>query len=208
MGFLTAKGRWSGNSVKEKGLSMDDGRDMVNGGEAFGFVTSNVASNGMDVHIPKESVSILNERFNNIIYEFFQDMHFFKFGSKEGIKAMLKSSSWLIHNVPLILKQWTSDANIIKADVWNIPVSVKFHDVPITAFTEDQLSAITSKLDSPLMLDSYTAAMCTDSWGRASYDRAIIKLKVDNDFRDTIIVVVPKYSHEGFTTSTIRVIYE
>nr|GEV74976.1 hypothetical protein [Tanacetum cinerariifolium] len=158
-----AKGRWSGNSVKEKGLSMDDGHDVGNGGEAFGFITSNVASNGMDVHIPKESVSVLNERFNNIVYEFFQDMHFFKFGSKEGIEAMLESSSWLIHNVPLILKQWTSDANIIKADVWNILVSVKFHDVPITAFTEDQLSAIASKLDSPLMLDSYTAAMCTDS---------------------------------------------
>ncbi|GKG03366.1 hypothetical protein Tco_0311002, partial [Tanacetum coccineum] len=42
MGFLTAKGRGSGNSMKEKGLSMDDGLDVGNGGEAFGSFTSNI----------------------------------------------------------------------------------------------------------------------------------------------------------------------
>ncbi|GKA68994.1 hypothetical protein Tco_0775058 [Tanacetum coccineum] len=56
------------------------------------------------------------------------------------------------------------------------------------------------------MLDSYNATMCTDSWGRVSYARAMIELKVDIDLRDTI--VVPKFSGEGFTTSTIHVEYE
>nr|GEX78585.1 hypothetical protein [Tanacetum cinerariifolium] len=198
---MIAKGRGSGNSVKEKGLSMDDGHDVGNGGEAFGFVTSNVgnspsrvASNGVDVHVPKESVSVLNEQFNNTVYGFFLDMHFFKFGYKEGMEAMLESGSWLIHNVPLILKQWIPDVNIMKEDVWNIPIWVKFHDVPITAFIKDRLSAIASKLDSPSMLDSYTAAM--------------IELKIDVDLRDTIVVDVPKCSREGFTMSTIRVIYK
>nr|GEU44276.1 hypothetical protein [Tanacetum cinerariifolium] len=79
-------GRWSGNSVKEKGLFMDDGLDVGNGSEASGFVTSNM--------------------------------------------------------------------------------------------------------------------------GRASYARAMNELKVDVDLRDTNVVVVPKFSGEGFTTSTIRVEYE
>ncbi|GJU58395.1 hypothetical protein Tco_1236161 [Tanacetum coccineum] len=74
--------------------------------------------------------------------------------------------------------------------------------------SEDALSVIATKLDSPLMLDSYTATIYTDSWGRASYARAIIELKANVDLRDTIVVVVTKFSGEGFTTSTIRIEYD
>nr|GEV32707.1 hypothetical protein [Tanacetum cinerariifolium] len=184
-GFLIGKGRGSGNSVKEKGPPIDDGLDVGNSGEASGSVTSNIGNspsppdnvpnsisfatkvkrntsqktvnfqtfltptgNGVDVHVPKESVSVVNERLNNTVYGFFlgkratylvvenyvkntwgkfglvksmmiKGTHFFKFGSKEEMEAMLESGSWL--------------------------------------------SAIATKLGSPLMLDSYTAAMCIDS---------------------------------------------
>ncbi|GKA80457.1 hypothetical protein Tco_0787053, partial [Tanacetum coccineum] len=69
-----------------------------------------------------------------------------------------------------------------------------FHDVPITAFIEDGLSAIATKLGSPFMLDSYTAAMCNDSYSRASYAKAMIQLNADVDLRDTIVVSVPKFT--------------
>ncbi|GJV70250.1 RNA-directed DNA polymerase, eukaryota [Tanacetum coccineum] len=100
------------------------------------------------------------------------------------------------------------DVNIMKEDVDNIHVWVRFHDVPITSFTEDGLSAIATKLGNPLMLNSYTTAMCTDSWGRASFARAMIELKADVEFRDTIVVFVPIFSGERFNTSSIRVEYE
>ncbi|GJT54729.1 ribonuclease H-like domain-containing protein [Tanacetum coccineum] len=90
-----------------------------------------------------------------------KDMFFFKFRSKEGMEAMLENGLWLIYNVPLILKQWTPDVNIMKEDVCNIPVWVKFHDVPKTGFTED----------------------------RSSYARAMVELKADVELRDTIVVV-------------------
>ncbi|GKC06356.1 retrotransposon protein, putative, ty1-copia subclass [Tanacetum coccineum] len=244
--FLTAKGRGSGNFVKEKGPSMDDGLDVGNGGEASGSVTSNVgnspsltsnvpnsisfatkvkgnmsqktvnfrpfftpASNGVDVLVPKESVSVVNERLNNTVYGFFLGKGVaYLFGSKEGMEAMLESGPWLIRNVSLILKRWTPNANIMKEDVCNIHVWVKFHDVPINAFTEDGLSAIATKLGRALMLDYYMNAMFTDSWGRASYVRSTIELKVDLDLRDTIVVGIPKFIGEGFTTSTIHFEYE
>nr|GEU89877.1 hypothetical protein [Tanacetum cinerariifolium] len=59
----------------------------------------------------------------------------------------------------------------------------------VTSNVEDGLSAIATKFGSPWMLYSYTAAMCIDS-------RAMIELKVKVDLRDTIGVVVPKYSCE------------
>ncbi|GKD31810.1 zinc knuckle CX2CX4HX4C containing protein, partial [Tanacetum coccineum] len=100
------------------------------------------------------------------------------------------------------------DANIMMEDVCYIPVWVKFHDIPITVFTDDGLSSIATKLRKPLMLDSNTAAICTNSWVRASYARAMVELRADVELKDIIMVVVPKFVGEGYNMRTIIVEYE
>ncbi|GJX98932.1 RNA-directed DNA polymerase, eukaryota, reverse transcriptase zinc-binding domain protein [Tanacetum coccineum] len=70
------------------------------------------------------------------------------------------------------------------------------------------LSAIAAKLDTPMMLDSYTSAMFMDSWGRSSYARAMVELRADVELKDTLLVDVPKFVSETYTMSTIRVEYE
>ncbi|GKA86243.1 hypothetical protein Tco_0807954 [Tanacetum coccineum] len=57
----------------------------------------------------------------------------------------------------------------------------------------ENYSVIATKLNKPLMLDSYTAAMCTDSWSRASYARAMVKLQAEVELEDTIVVAVSKF---------------
>nr|GFC89716.1 hypothetical protein [Tanacetum cinerariifolium] len=54
------------------------------------------------------------------------------FSFKDDMDAMIENDSWLIHNVPLVLKKWTPDANIVKEDVCNISILVKFYDISIT----------------------------------------------------------------------------
>ena len=61
--------------------------------------------------------------------------------------VMLENGPWLIRNVPLILKKSSPNANLSKEVLSNVPVWIKFHDVPLIAFTKDGLSAIASKLD-------------------------------------------------------------
>ncbi|GJZ82794.1 putative reverse transcriptase domain-containing protein [Tanacetum coccineum] len=85
---------------------------------------------------------------------------------------------------------------------------VKLHGVPVTDFSEDGLSAIDTKLSTPLMLDSYTSDMCMQSWGRSSYARAMIKLRADVELKDNIVVAMPKITGEGHYTGNIRVKYE
>ncbi|GKC74407.1 hypothetical protein Tco_1120290 [Tanacetum coccineum] len=77
---------------------------------------------------------------------------------------------------------------------------VKLHGIPVTAFSEDGLSAIATKLGTPLMLDSYTSDMCIQSWGRSSYARALIEVQVDVELKDNIVVVMPKLVRDGFYT--------
>ncbi|GJT29549.1 hypothetical protein Tco_0909824 [Tanacetum coccineum] len=62
-----------------------------------------------------------------------------------------------------LAKRWSCNANPSKKDLSSVLVLVKFHD-PITAFTYDALSVIATKLGTPLMLNTYTTTMYTESW--------------------------------------------
>ncbi|GJS52103.1 hypothetical protein Tco_0625465 [Tanacetum coccineum] len=162
------------------------------------------AGNGVDVVISMESVRVAHERLSSFVYIFFMGK---RFSSKDGMDAMIENGPWVICNVSLVMKKWTPDVNIMKEDVCNILVWVKFHDIPITAFTEDGLSTAT-KFHTPLMLDSCTSSMCTEPWVRSSYARAMVELRADIELKDTLVFVVLKFVGEGYTMSTIRVEYE
>ncbi|GJT99224.1 RNA-directed DNA polymerase, eukaryota [Tanacetum coccineum] len=124
----------------------------------------------------------------------------FQFSYMDGLNAMIESGTWFIRNHPLILKKWNPDVNVLKVDVRNIPVWVKLHSDPVTAFSEDGLGTIATKLGALLMLDSYTFDMCLQSWGRSSYARAMIELMYGVELKDTIVVAMPKHIGEGFYT--------
>nr|GEU97080.1 hypothetical protein [Tanacetum cinerariifolium] len=70
----------------------------------------------------------------------------FQFNSIDGLDAMLENGPWFIQNNPLILKKWHPDENLLKEDVSTVLVWVKLYDVPVTAFSEDGLSVIATKL--------------------------------------------------------------
>ncbi|GJW21024.1 putative RNA-directed DNA polymerase [Tanacetum coccineum] len=73
--------------------------------------------------------------------------------------------------------------NLSKEDVGNVSVWVKFHGVPMMAFSEDGLSVIATKL-------------------------AMIELRANMKLKDTIVLAMPKLVGEGFYMCTIRVEYE
>nr|GEV40137.1 hypothetical protein [Tanacetum cinerariifolium] len=80
----------------------------------------------------------------------------FQFNSMDGLNAMLENGPWFILNNPLILKKWHPDVNLLKEDVGTIPVWVKFHGVHVTAFSEDGLSVIATKIE---LKDNIVAVM-------------------------------------------------
>ncbi|GKC48742.1 patatin-like protein 1, partial [Tanacetum coccineum] len=108
----------------------------------------------------------------------------------------------------LLIQLKNPDVNLQKEDVGSVPVWVKFHGVPMTAFSEDGLSIIATKLCTHLMLDSYTSNMCMQSCDRSSYARPMINLRADEELKDSIVVAMPKLIGEGFNMCTIRVEYE
>nr|GEX91826.1 hypothetical protein [Tanacetum cinerariifolium] len=143
--------------------------------------------NEIDVVIPVESIRAIRERFVNTAYGFFLGKRVaYLVVANYGFNAMLENGLWFIRNNPLILKKWHLNMNLLKEDVGTVPVWVKLHGVPVTAFSEDGLSIITTKLGTPLMLDSYTSDMCMQSWGWSSYARAMIELRADVELKENI----------------------
>nr|GEW25586.1 hypothetical protein [Tanacetum cinerariifolium] len=61
--------------------------------------------------------------------------------SQDRLDAMMENGLWFIRNNLYILKKWNQDVNLQKEDVGNVPVWVKLHGVPMTAFSEDAESS-------------------------------------------------------------------
>ncbi|GJZ43666.1 retrotransposon protein, putative, ty1-copia subclass [Tanacetum coccineum] len=125
-------------------------------------------------------------------------LFFFQFSYMGGLDPMLENGPWCIRNNPLILKKCNQDVNLMKEDVVNVSVWVKLHGIPIAAFTEDGLSVIAMNIGIPLMLESYRSDMCIQSWGRSSYARALIEIRADVEFKDTIVMAMLKLTGRGF----------
>lgn len=204
----------------------------------FRLLETPACMDNADVQIPMSSVLKANSRFENTLYGYFlgkrvafpvvenyvmnvwkkygitkammnaQGFFFFKFDSDTGLDGVLENGPWFIRKTPIVLKKWSSTASLLKEDLVSVPIWVKFHGVPIAAFTEDGLSAIASKLGTPLMLDSYTSSMCVNSWGRLDFARALIDVRADRVPKDTMVVSVPFVEGVGYSLHTVRVEYE
>ncbi|GJT44078.1 putative reverse transcriptase domain-containing protein [Tanacetum coccineum] len=166
------------------------------------------SGNAADVAISLESVLEVKDRFENSVYGFFSwQKKFVSSSSKLFMESMLDNGSWLIRNVPFILQKWSPLANVSKEDLKSVTVWLKLHDVPITTFTENELSVIATKLGNLLMLDTYTASMYIESRGRFSFMRSMIDLHVDVEFIDFLVVAMPKIHGNGYLFHFIRVEY-
>ncbi|GJU76701.1 putative reverse transcriptase domain-containing protein [Tanacetum coccineum] len=160
--------------------------------------------NGIDVVVPVESIrAIVNDLLILRMVFCWENgwilLLLTMLGTLEGLNAMLEIGPWFIRNNPLILKKWHPYVNLLKEDVGTVLVWVKLHGVPVTAFSEDGLSVISTKLVTPLMLDSYTSDMFMQ------YARAMIKLRADVELKDNIVAAMPKITGEGYYTCNIRV---
>ncbi|XP_022039944.1 uncharacterized protein LOC110942476 [Helianthus annuus] len=122
--------------------------------------------------------------------------------------GVLKEGPWIIRSQPIFLSEWLPSMKLEKKEVTRVQVWVKIHEVPIAAYTEDGLSMITTAIGEPKHLDSYTASMCIDNWGRSSYARALTELSADKELKEELTLAIPELEGEGFIKETMYIEYE
>ncbi|GKD69331.1 cytokinin dehydrogenase 3-like protein [Tanacetum coccineum] len=158
--------------------------------------------NRIDVVVPMDSIRAISAQFANITDGFF-------LGKKVAypVVANYVRNTWGKYG--LVRSMFSSSTGLFSFQFSSMDgLDVKLHGVPVPAFSEDGLSAIATKLGTPLMLDSYTSDMCMQSWGRSSYARVMIELRADVELKDNIVVAMPKITREGHYTCNVRVEYE
>ncbi|GJR69269.1 hypothetical protein Tco_0015334 [Tanacetum coccineum] len=203
-GFLSQKVSGVRTSVKERQVSSAN-----NSGEGLGsYLTlfevhghacankgdTNVVGNvntpvGMSSYANVTYAPTISDRFNITAYGFFLEKRVAylvvanyvrnTWGKYGLVKSMLTSSTE-------IFSFQFSFMDGLDAMLENGPC------VPMTAFSEDGLSGIATKLGTPLMLDSYISDMCIQSWDRSSYARALIEVQDYVKLKDNIVVAIPK----------------
>lgn len=87
--------------------------------------------------------------------------YIFKFNSAEERDNILALGPWYISNKQIILKHWKEGINITKETCTKAPIWVKFHNIPLSYWTEEGLSYIASGVGKPLFLDKVTKNVMT-----------------------------------------------
>ncbi|GJW25505.1 pyruvate, phosphate dikinase, chloroplastic [Tanacetum coccineum] len=105
-----------------------------------------LGGNGIDAVVFVESIRAISERFVNIAYGFFLVKRVAYPVIANYVRNTWGKYGLFIRNNPLILKKWHPDANLLKEDVGIVPLWVKLYGVLVTAFNEDGLSAISTKI--------------------------------------------------------------
>ncbi|GJR83268.1 hypothetical protein Tco_0154053 [Tanacetum coccineum] len=163
--------------------------------------------NGIDVVFPVDSIRAISKRFANTAYGFFLGKKVAypvvannvrnTWGKYRLVRSMFSSSTGLFS---FQFSSIDGLDSMLENGRWKMLVMFLFHGVPVMAFNEDGLSAIATKLGTPLMLGSYTFDMCMQSWGRSSYARVMIELRADVELKDIIVVAMPKITRESHYT--------
>ncbi|GJT58091.1 putative ribonuclease H-like domain-containing protein [Tanacetum coccineum] len=93
-------------------------------------------------------------------------------------------------------------------ELTSIPVWVKLYGVLALALTFDGLSAIATRIGTPMMLDSCSVTAYTQSWGHMDYALALIDLRGDRARKTSLVIYVPRLDGNGFMFHTIKVEHE
>ncbi|GKA76146.1 hypothetical protein Tco_0782524, partial [Tanacetum coccineum] len=103
---------------------------------------------------------------------------YYDFASIEGVESVLRNGPWMIF-------------------------CVKFHDIPLVAYTSNVLSLMATKIGTPMMFDSYSNSMCLESWGWSSYARILVEINACNNFSDHLVMAISNLEGNGYTKEII-----
>ncbi|GJX29875.1 RNA-directed DNA polymerase, eukaryota, reverse transcriptase zinc-binding domain protein [Tanacetum coccineum] len=114
------------------------------------------------------------------------DMCFFKFKNEDDMQYIIEQSPWIVNGKPLIVQKWDPEVIIKKESPSLIPVWVRLFNVPLEAWSIKGISAISSRLGKPVMMDQMTSDMCKGGTGRLGYARVLVEIDAGKNYVDKV----------------------
>ncbi|XP_074315477.1 uncharacterized protein LOC141651676 [Silene latifolia] len=110
---------------------------------------------------------------------------------------LLNSGPYLFENIPIILRPWSKDVDLIKEKVDKVPVWVKLYGIPIK-FWGDFLPSIAGLVGKFVRKD-----LATQDKTRLSFARVMVELTIDQVLKEKV-----RFLDEGGQVVDVRVEYE
>lgn len=100
----------------------------------------------------------------------------------EGIRVeVLKAGPWSFDNHPLIVKPWSMDANLVREDMVEVPVWVRFSNLKLHLWLSSMLSKMANVVEKLLFTEKMTAER-----ERLAYARLYIEVRVGMELLEII----------------------
>ncbi|GJW90116.1 trichome birefringence-like protein 3 [Tanacetum coccineum] len=115
-------------------------------------------------------------------------LFYFKFASSNGLEQVLEQGPWLIINIPLILTKWSPNMSLSKDEVTRVPIWVKFHKVPVVAYSEDGLISADKELKQEVI-------MAVPNIDKEGEDHTLVKNKVEYEWKPPICLECHVFGH-------------
>ncbi|KAK6773645.1 hypothetical protein RDI58_028883 [Solanum bulbocastanum] len=109
-----------------------------------------------------------------------------RFANMDDRNEVLYSGPHFLNNRPIIVKIWSPEFDFNKEVLQTVPISVKYPNLPLSCWSVDSLSRISSGLGEPLYADE-----CTTKVDRISFARVLIEMDVSRELPRNLKVKDP-----------------
>ncbi|XP_075106819.1 uncharacterized protein LOC142179834 [Nicotiana tabacum] len=120
------------------------------------------------------------------VYYHEEGYYIIKFQLIADLNEVQYAGPYSINNKPMILKQWCPEFDFNVEFLTELPLWVKFRSLPISCWSPDSLSRITSAIGVPKYADK-----CTSKQTRISFARMLIEVNVTKPLPDEVTVMDP-----------------
>ncbi|KAJ9539134.1 hypothetical protein OSB04_031867 [Centaurea solstitialis] len=134
-------------------------------------------------------------------------VYFFKFNDEGGCNQVIEQGPLFIRNAPLFAFRWDPSKGLSKPVHSMCPLWVKLQNIPLVAFNVEGIGRIASAIGVPKQMDSATASMCDNAWGRPGFAKVLIDTWAVGELKREIDVVIPSINGEKDTVVKVRVEY-
>nr|GFA21886.1 hypothetical protein [Tanacetum cinerariifolium] len=169
-------------------------------GQEFVIFDEEIVSEGTNklIHIP----TVLNDKGQEFVI--FDE----EIVSEGSLQSVIKSGPWIVNSKHMVVQKWDHSVNLDKKEPTTLPLWIKIMSPPLEAWSNKVMSALASRIGSPLIMDAMTTRTCTQGFGSLGYARVLVEATTGKRLDDHINVLYKNKDNGEQFVKKVRVEYD
>nr|GEY94124.1 hypothetical protein [Tanacetum cinerariifolium] len=126
----------------------------------------------------------------------------------KGLQSVIESGPWIVNSKHMVVQKWDPSVNLDKKEPTTLPLWIKIMSPPLEAWSNKGMSALASRIGSPLIMDAMTTRTCTQGFESLGYDRVLVEATIGKRLDDHINVLYKNKDNGEQFVKKVRVEYD